>query len=193
MKQHPKRGNLHPSNLTDWSNWLSKNHACNEGVWLTVRRKNSAKEGILLSQAVEEALRFGWIDSKLHTQDQDYYRLQFTPRKADSTWSQANKETVERLIKEGKMTEAGLAKVRAAKQNGSWDKLSDVDALKIPEDLQNAFFKDRSAKDNYEQLASSMKKQILWWIASAKLPETRAKRVKLTVEKLQSRKRNPFS
>ena len=90
------------------------------------------------------------------------------------------------------MTTAGLAKVLAAKQDGSWDMLNDVDELKIPEDLRLAFTGDDAAQKNFESLSASAKKQVLWWIIGAKKQETRMKRIQITLERLQKSGRNPL-
>ena len=187
-----KYGSFHPGDLEAWHEWLNKNHASSQGVWLTVRKKNSSQKGILLPDAVEEGLCFGWIDSKLKPQNQDFYRLLFTPRKPGSIWSETNKKRVEQLAQEGKMTAAGLAKVAAAKKDGSWDKMTAVDQLEIPQDFHVALAINVAAQKNFELLNASLKKQVLWWLESAKTDETRAKRIKLAVEKLQNGKRNPL-
>ncbi len=188
----PKYPELYPTDPKAWRQWLSRNNDSAQGVWLIVRKKNSQKRGIVLNEALDEAVSFGWIDSKLKVHDEDFYQLLFTPRKSGGTWAQNNKQRVETLIRNGKMTAAGLAKVEAAKRDGSWDRLTDVDALRLPKDFESALQADISAMCNYESLNDSMKKQILWWLESAKTDQTRAKRIRTAIEKLQSGKRNPF-
>ena len=90
------------------------------------------------------------------------------------------------------MTAAGLAKVLAAKQDGSWDMLNDVDELKIPEDLRLALTGDDAAQKNFESLSASAKKQVLWWILNARRQETRMKRIQIALERLQKSGRNPL-
>ena len=192
MVPKPERGSFHAIDQREWREWLSKNHASSSGVWLTIRRKNTQRDGLFLSDAIDEALCFGWIDSKLSPQDKVSYRLLFTPRKSRSIWSARNKQRVEELTREGKMTTAGLAKVLAAKQDGSWDMLNDVDELKIPEDLRLALTGDDAAQKNFESLSASAKKQVLWWILNAKRQETRMKRIQIALERLQKSGRNPL-
>lgn len=196
MKQKPKLDkldNFFPIDREAWREWLSKNHACSHGVWLTVRKKKSRQRGILLDEALDEAVSFGWIDSKLHVLDCDFYQLLFTPRKSGGTWALSNKGRVEKLIRQGKMTEAGMAKVNAAKSDGSWDRLTDIDELKLPDDFKSALAANVAAQEHYNKLGVSVKKQVLWWIATAKTTQTRAKRILTVIEKLQSSKRNPFT
>ncbi len=193
LRQKLEYSILQPVDQTAWRTWLRDNHASSKGVWLTLRKKNSRQRGILLEEALDEAVSYGWIDSRLNVLDQDYYKLLFTPRKAGSAWSRSNKQRVQKLAVEGKMTAAGLAKVESAKRNGSWDKLNSIDELKIPRDLESAFESDSKARKHYGSVPDSVKKQILWWIETAKTPETRAKRIKQSLERLQIGNRHPFS
>jgi uncharacterized protein YdeI (YjbR/CyaY-like superfamily) len=192
MTPKPEHGSFHPADRKEWHEWLSKNHASSEGVLLTIHKKNSQNEGLLLPDAIDEALCFGWIDSKLSPQDQASYRLLFTPRKPGSIWSARNKQCVEELIREGKMTAAEIAKVVAAKKDGSWDILNDVEELRIPEDFRLSLAGNVEAQKNFVVLSDSAKKQVLWWIQSAKRSETRMKRIQLVVEELQKGAKNPF-
>ena len=127
-------------------------------------------------------MRFGWIDSTTHRLDADRFRQLFTPRKPGSTWSQSNKARVERLEARGLMTPAGRAAVEVAKSNGSWTMLDEIDSLTVPEDLAVALAAAPPAERFFAALSSSQQKMILYWIASAKLPETRAKRITETVQ-----------
>jgi uncharacterized protein YdeI (YjbR/CyaY-like superfamily) len=130
---------------------------------------------------VEEALCFGWIDSRPGKLDEERSMLWFSPRKARTGWSKLNKERVERLIQSGLMTPAGLAKIETAKKDRSWNALDASEALEIPPDLAKAFSENRFAKGYFDDFPRSVKKSILEWINNAKKPETRAKRVDETV------------
>jgi uncharacterized protein YdeI (YjbR/CyaY-like superfamily) len=130
---------------------------------------------------VQEALCFGWIDGRRKVLDPEHTGLLVTPRKAGSTWAASNKTRVDQLIAAGRMTPAGLAKVEAAKRDGSWTLLDDIDALKIPDDLRAALARNPSARRHFEAFPSSAKKMILFWIISAKRPETRQRRIIETV------------
>jgi uncharacterized protein YdeI (YjbR/CyaY-like superfamily) len=105
----------------DWREWLEKNHVASPGVWLIYYKKESGKPRVSYEDAVEEALCFGWIDSKSNTIDEERYMQLFTPRNPKSPWAPSNKKRVEKLIEEGLMMPAGLEKIEAAKKNGLWD------------------------------------------------------------------------
>jgi uncharacterized protein YdeI (YjbR/CyaY-like superfamily) len=93
----------------DWRAWLERNHASASGVWLVTFKKPTGKPRVDYEAAVEEALCFGWIDSKSKAVDEERTSLYFAARKAKSNWTDGNVARVEKLIAEGKMTEAGLA------------------------------------------------------------------------------------
>ncbi len=127
---------------------------------------------------MEEALCFGWIDSLIKRIDDSKYCRKFTPRKHYSGWSSTNKRRVEKVIKEGKMTEFGKAKVDAAKRSGRWElDPRPAIATAVPRDLSEALARNRAARDSFEKLAPTYQKHFVAWIVTAKRPETRAKRL----------------
>lgn len=143
-------------------------------------KKTTGKPRVEYAESVEEALCFGWVDSKANKLDEERSMLWFAPRKSGSGWSRPNKERVERMTAAGLMMPAGLAKIEAAKQDGSWEILDAVEALTIPDDLAAALARYPHASVNFQQFPRSAKRGILEWIALAKKPETRAKRVEET-------------
>ncbi len=168
---------FYPKNRKDWRKWLAENHQSQVAVWLLFYKKSSDKPSLSWSEAVDEALCFGWIDSKKVTRDKESYLQYFSPRKAKSIWSKINKDKIEKLIEEGLMKKAGLDSIAIAKENGSWSFLDEVDALVIPEDLEMAFSSYKRSKDYFMSLSNSKKKILLYWIVSAKRDETRQKRI----------------
>jgi uncharacterized protein YdeI (YjbR/CyaY-like superfamily) len=166
-----------PASLPEWRDWLHANHARRDGVWLVLPKKGSGIDGVALSDAVDEALCFGWVDSLPRKLDERRSMLLVSPRKAGSNWSAVNKGKVERLVLEGRMAPAGLAKVAAAKADGSWTALDMVEALEIPDDLAAAFAALPPAADNWAGFPRSAKRGILEWILNAKTPATRARRI----------------
>ncbi|MCC3410125.1 MAG: YdeI/OmpD-associated family protein [Microcoleus sp. PH2017_10_PVI_O_A] len=164
-----------------WRQWLQQNSGKAIGVWLVYYKVKSGKPSVRYSEAVKEALCFGWIDSKVNSLDAESYRQIFTPRKPKSVWSKLNKQYIEELIAEGKMTEAGLEKIIAAKQDGSWTSLDLIEALVIPADLKQALETDDTANRNFAAFNKTTKKNILFWIQSAKRPETRLGRIEKTI------------
>ena len=171
----------YPKTRAEWREWLAVNHAISTGIWLILIKKGVNLAGITYTEAVEEALCFGWIDSRPGTLDAQLYRLYMSPRKPGSVWSKLNKQRVRKLIKEEQMTPAGLAKIEAAKKDGSWNKLDEMDRLATPSDLLEQLAANPEAKRNFEGFSTSSKKIILFWIASAKREETRQKRIEETV------------
>ncbi|MBD2202705.1 YdeI/OmpD-associated family protein [Calothrix sp. FACHB-1219] len=176
----------------EWREWLQRNHHSSIGVWLIYYKVKSGKPSVKYSEAVKEALCFGWIDSKVKTIDTERYMQIFTPRKPKSVWSKLNKQYIEELITQNLMTEAGLKKIEAAKENGSWSSLDAIEALTIPADLKLALTANETASQYFEALSKSSKKNILSWIESAKRPETRLKRIQQTIISVAQNK-NPLS
>jgi len=176
---------VHPKSRAEWRKWLEKNHTRNEGVWLIRYKKATGKPRVDYDESVEEALCFGWIDSKGNKLDDKRSMLWFAPRKASTGWSKLNKERVARLIKAKRLAPAGLAKINAAKKDRSWNALDAVEALEIPSDLEEAFSKSETARGYFEAFPRSAKRAILEWISSAKKSETRAKRIEETVTKAE--------
>ncbi|MDW8325173.1 MAG: YdeI/OmpD-associated family protein [Anaerolineales bacterium] len=173
----PPPNSVHPKTRAEWREWLERNHARAEGVWLISYKKGTGKPRFEYDEAVEEALCFGWIDSKPNKLDEERSMLWFAPRKPGTGWSRANKERVEKMIAAGKMAPAGLAKVEAAKRDGSWTALDAIEALEIPPDLEKALAANPKAQEYFAAFPRSAKRSILEWIANAKTPETRARRV----------------
>ena len=164
-----------------WRRWLQRNHTRTSGVWLVIAKKGRGVPGLMLEEAVEEALCFGWIDSKPNKLDDDRFLLWLAPRKPKSVWSAINKRRIDELVASGRMTDAGLAAIKVAKANGSWAALEHTDALVIPEDLGAALDAQPKAKAHFDGFPPSSKRIILEWIRTAKRDETRTKRVEETV------------
>ncbi len=173
---------LFPKNRQDWRLWLTNNHASATGVWLVWHKKHTGKTELSYDDMVEEALCFGWIDSVPRKVDDERTSLYFSPRKPKSEWSKINKDRIKGLIARGEMAPAGLTAIEVAKQNGSWDTLTQSDLLLIPDDLSAEFAKYRSANANFNAFPPSTQKAILAWIYAAKTDVTRQKRVQLTAE-----------
>ena len=167
----------YPKSKAEWRNWLAKNHLKKDAIWLIQHKKASEKPSITWSDAVDEALCFGWIDSVKRKLDQESTIQYFSKRKAKSTWSKINKDKVKKLIAENKMTQAGLDCIEIAKKNGSWTLLDSAEKLIIPKDLETALNANKQAMDNFLNFSKSTRKILLSWIVLAKRQETRAKRI----------------
>jgi uncharacterized protein YdeI (YjbR/CyaY-like superfamily) len=173
----PKGELVHPLSREEWRTWLEANHTRQEGAWLVTYKKATGKPRVEYDEAVEEALCFGWVDSKPNKLDDERSLLWFAPRKGGTGWSKPNKERVERMLAAGKMAPAGLAKVEAAQADGTWTLLDEVETLTIPPDLASALASLPPAAENFAAFPRSVKRGILEWILQAKRPETRAARV----------------
>ncbi len=176
----PPPNSIHPQTRAAWRKWLTQNHTRAEGVWLISYKKGTSKPRFEYDEAVEEALCFGWIDSKPNKLDDERSMLWFAPRKAGTGWSKLNKARAEKMMAAGLMTPAGLAKIEAAKQDGSWNALDAIEDLQIPPDLTAALAANPIAQQYFDAFPRSVKRAILEWISNAKKPETRAKRVEET-------------
>ena len=172
---------FHPLTRAEWRAWLQENFARPQGVWVVSYKKASGKAAFGYEDIVEEALCFGWIDSKGNKLDEERSMVWFVPRRTGTGWSKLNKSRIEKLIADGLMMPAGLAKIEAAKQDGSWNALDSVEALEIPPDLDKSFAADKTARQYFDAFPRSAKRALLEWIASAKKPETRARRIEETV------------
>lgn len=181
MRELPR---VQPKSRTAWRHWLDKNHASSTGVWLVYAKKHSGMPSLTYSDAVEEALCFGWIDSKINPIDDTFYMQVFTPRKLKSAWSASNRARVERLLAAGLMTPAGLAAVEAAKKSGTWRATKHVDELSIPPDLEKAIKANPEASRYWASYSASRRKGVLYRLAGAKRPETRARYLREIVENM---------
>ena len=127
---------ISPNSRQEWRDWLANNHDKEEKVWVVMSKKSSSKQTIVYSEVVEESLCYGWIDSRAKSIDNEKWMQLITRRKDKSVWSALNKKRISSLIEQGLMTDAGLSKIKRAKQNGSWTSLDAIEALVIPDDLK---------------------------------------------------------
>jgi uncharacterized protein YdeI (YjbR/CyaY-like superfamily) len=169
-----------------WRRWLAASHdRTPSGIWLAFKKGEPAKAWLTYDEAVEEALCFGWIDSIIKRVDDETYVRKFTPRRVGSLWSQLNKERVARLIAGGRMTPHGLALVEAARRTGRWAQdPRAVLSFDMPAEFAAALEQNKKARAFFDQLAPSCRKHYLGWIASAKRPETRTRRVQEALTRL---------
>lgn len=170
----------------DWRMWLGKNYDVEKGVWLVFYKKHTGKPRISYDDVVEEALCFGWIDSTVKRIDDEKFMRKFTPRKGRSKWSTINRKRARKMMKEGKMTEAGLAKIREAKDNGEWFRTgSPQKELVVPPDLQKALMVNKKARDFFNSLANTYRRHFVGWIAGAKRKGTRERRLNEAIKLLE--------
>lgn len=173
---------FYPATTAEWRDWLVENHATKKGVWVVMYKKSSQKPSITWSEAVDEALCFGWIDSTKKKMGEDACCQFFGRRRPTSTWSKVNKTKVAQLLAQNLMTEAGLKSIEVAKENGSWIILDEVEELIVPTDLQVELNANPLVKQCYEKWSKSMKKVVLQRLVMAKRPETRTKRIQEIIQ-----------
>jgi uncharacterized protein YdeI (YjbR/CyaY-like superfamily) len=183
MTAAPESERLQPETRARWRAWLAEHHGSSRGVWLVMWRRQSGRTGVGYEDAIQEALCFGWVDGKAASLDDDRTLLWFSPRKRGSGWARSNKLRVERLLREGLMAEAGLARIEEAKRDGSWTMLDEVEDLVVPDDLAAAFAANPGAREHWDGFPRSARKAGLLWIVQAKRPETRARRVAETARR----------
>ena len=181
---------LYVTDREQWRNWLSEYHGVEAGVWLIFYKKQTRKPTIGYEDAVEEALCFGWIDSIIKKIDDERYVRKFTPRKDTSMWSELNRKRANKMIKEGRMTDVGLAKIKAAKKSGLWEKDGKpLISLDVPPELAKALAKNKKARENFDKLALSYRRQYISWIAVAKRAETKKRRIEESIALLEKGKK----
>jgi uncharacterized protein YdeI (YjbR/CyaY-like superfamily) len=165
---------------TQWRTWLMDNHLKSKGVWVVFNKKTSGKPHLSYDEIVEEALCFGWIDSKPGTVNGERSKLYCSPRNPKSNWSALNKTRVQALEKANLIMPEGARLIDLAKATGTWDALNDVENLVIPPDLQQALDAIPASNDFFTAFPKSVKRGILEWILNAKTNETRQKRINET-------------
>lgn len=183
---------LHPASREAWREWLTQHHATVDGVWLA--RWTRATGGIPVSYEaiVEEALCFGWIDGLLNTLPDGRHAHLLTPRRPGSGWARSNKDRVGRLIAQGLMAEPGLAAINAAKADGSWSMQDAAEALIEPAELAAALDANPAARGQWNAFPRSPRRALIWWVMSAKRPETKARRVARVVDEAAEGRRATF-
>lgn len=181
------------SNLEAFEAWLAENHTSVAALWVRFYRKGSGIPTVTYDEAVDAALCFGWIDSQAKSFDEQSYIQRFGPRKAKSPWSEINKGRVARLVHEGRMREAGHRAVEVAKANGEWERAyASPSTMTPPPEFVQALQANQEAEVFFATLSKTQQFYFLYRIVAAKRPETRAKRIREAIEKLErGEKMNP--
>ena len=178
-----------PASLTDWRTWLEQNHDREQEVWLVYIKAGRGKANIDYESSAEEALCFGWIDSLIQKIDEEKYARKFNPRRMDSKWSETNKRRVLKVIHQGRMTEAGMAKV-------TFD-LSEVDTSKpklrrppvrMPDHVEKALRSRPSLWEAFQNISPSYRRNYILWLSDAKKPATFERRLQILIEEVMAGK-----
>jgi uncharacterized protein YdeI (YjbR/CyaY-like superfamily) len=164
----------------EWRAWLEANHDRATEHWVGCRKVH-VPEGILVGEALDEALCFGWIDSVRHGVDADGFAQRFTPRTRRSPWSEVNRKRMAELIAAGRVHPAGL---RAWEQRDSTPAAPAVTdrAADLEPDMQERFAAATEAHAWFQSQPPGYRRQALWWVMEAKRPETRARRLATLID-----------
>ena len=173
---------LHFSSAQEWHAWLQDNHATSPGAWLTFFYAGTGKRGFTNREALEEALCFGWIDSLMRRIDEERYRQRYTPRTEGSAWSKANLARAKDLMEQGRMTEAGIA--RMPKGDGGGEKSATPSEILAPE-LRAMLEKEQESEKRFQAMPAWRRRMYVSWVMSAKKEETRARRMREMVTSLK--------
>jgi uncharacterized protein YdeI (YjbR/CyaY-like superfamily) len=180
---------IHPRTIAEWRDWLTRHHDDTDGVWLARWKKASGKIPLDYAQIVEEALCFGWIDGVTNTLDEDRQAQLLTPRRRGSGWAPSNKERVEHLVADGRMTAAGMRVIEAARADGSWSMQDAAEALIEPPELAAALDANPAARRHWDAFPKSPRRALIWWVMSAKRQETLQRRVTTIVDEASEGRR----
>ena len=178
-----------PKNQTDWRKWLEKNHHREKEVWLVYFKPASGKSNIDYESSVEEALCFGWIDSIIQKIDENKYARKFNPRGMESKWSETNKRRVVKVVREGRMTEAGMAKVTfdINQVNIKKPKTKRL-SVETPEKIEKALKSQLDVWEAFQKITPSLRRSYILWLMDAKKPETFERRLILLIEEVRAGK-----
>lgn len=169
-----------------WHNWLAEHHTEPTGIWLQIAKKAGGMQSVTYTEAVDEALCFGWIDGQKQSYDEQYFLQKFTPRRAKSIWSKVNVQKIAQLIEAGRMQPTGLAAVTAAQLDGRWERAYDSHSTStVPPDFQTELDAHPNAKAFFATLNKTNIYSFLWRIQTAKKPETRQARIQKFIQMLE--------
>jgi len=167
-----------------WRGWLEEHHAQATEVWLTIRKKGSEAPGVCLTDAVEEALCFGWIDGKMRGVDETKFVLRFSPRRERSPWSKINRDRAERLLSEGRVAAAGIEAIARARRDGAWEAAYGATVVSaVPPDLRKGLDGSPTAARNFDGFTDYQRSIYVHWIDDAKRPDTRKRRIRTVVDR----------
>ena len=174
---------------TDFADWLEKNHARPDGLWVRLAKKNSGFKSITYPEALEVALCYGWIDAlKLPESDKTWLQ-RFLPRRSKSLWSKINRDKAVALIESGRMHAAGHAEIERAKSDGRWEAAYDPPSkATVPAELQKELDAKPKARAFFDKLDRNNRFAIIWRVQTARSAETRQARIETLVDMLEKGK-----
>lgn len=186
MTQKKEPDTFCPANRQEWRQWLQENHTSRQSVWLIYHKIKSGRPSISWSEAVDEALCFGWIDSTIKTVDKESFAQRFSPRNPKSFWSEPNLERVRFLTKQGLMTKAGLDILDQSHHKHRLKKKP----VTVAADIKKALMAAKPAWTNYQKFPEGYRRIRIGWIEAARhVPKTFEQRLKHFVKMTQKNKR----
>ncbi|MFB9902305.1 YdeI/OmpD-associated family protein [Allokutzneria oryzae] len=180
------------ADAAEWESWLADNHGRTDEAWLKIAKKGSGRTSVTLTEALDVALCYGWIDSHRRGYDQDHYLQRYSPRRPGGSWSQVNVGKVEALIAAGRVRAPGLAVINAAKADGRWDAAYQAqrDAT-VPDDLANALAHNEKARARFELLGKTHQYGLFLPLIKAKTPAGRATQLRRIIASLTAPELTP--
>lgn len=170
-----------------WESWLADHHEQSSGIWLLIAKKGSGKVSVTISDALDVALCYGWIDSQRKSYDTNYYLQRYSPRRPKSPWSKLNVQRVEALIDAGRMRAPGLAEVAVAQADGRWAAAYEPQRnARLPPDLAAALEQNERARTAFEQLDKTRQYAIVLPVLKATTPAIRVIRLQKAIAKLDA-------
>jgi uncharacterized protein YdeI (YjbR/CyaY-like superfamily) len=185
MPTKPELPTLEFADPASWERWLEGNHDSSPGIWLKIAKKGAPTATVDHPQALEQAIRYGWIDGQKRGFDEHYWLQRFTPRGPRSKWSQVNRDKALELIAEKRMKPAGLAQFEAARSDGRLDEAYEPQSrATVPADFQVALDQNPAAAAFFATLKGANRYAFLYRLHHVKKPEARAKRIATYIEML---------
>lgn len=187
METPDKTETIDCANAVQWEAWLARHYERSGGVWLRIARKGSGKTSAIISEALDIALCYGWIDSQRKSYDQTYYLQRYSPRRPKSPWSKLNVERAEALMAAGRMQPAGLVEIEAAKLDSRWDAAYESQRnIGMPPDLAAALAQNERARKTFDLLDKSGQYAVILLILKASTADRRAVRLQKIVAELKA-------
>jgi uncharacterized protein YdeI (YjbR/CyaY-like superfamily) len=175
------------TDVAEWESWLAEHHDRSRGIWLLIAKKSSNKMSVTISDALDVALCYGWIDSQRKSHDADSYLQRYSPRRPGSPWSRLNVERVVALTGAGRMRAPGLAEVADAQADGRWAAAYEPQRdAGIPPDLAAALAQNEQARTAFEQLDKTGRYAIILPLLKATSPAIRATRLQKAIARLEA-------
>lgn len=173
------------ADVAAWEEWLAEHHDAQQSAWLRIARKHSAIDLIRITDALDGALCFGWIDGQRKGLDDDSFLQRYSRRRPRSSWSRVNVGKVEALLAAGRMQSPGLAEVEAAKADGRWEAAYESQrTAEVPPDLAAALSADPRAQAAFDQLGRSERYAVILPVLKARADRARATVVAREVARL---------